>query len=102
MSNSTDPVANGDACMKCGAFIFHSTGSPLLCNECKFLQTNPGVVSHSECFRCPKCKRQMRVDDGDDPSLYGDGDHLICCDKCGYEFEITTFASYTFISPSLL
>ena len=73
-----------------------------MCFECSELDRDKDKVSHSNLIRCPKCKHQENVSEGDQYDLFGDGEHDVTCGECGHEYEISTWVSYTFKSPPLL
>ena len=96
-------VDAGERCYRCDASIFslRSTYSRRLCAECSKLDNDKDEVSHSNLIRCPKCRHQENVLEGDQYDLFGDGEHSVTCGQCGHEYKVSTWVSYTFKSPPL-
>lgn len=88
----------GELCSRCERFIVYAKGYPQICGECKSLGEQ-GEIHHDSEVRCPKCGKSWEVGNGDDYELYGEGSHDVTCGSCDHEFEITTWVSYTFLSP---
>lgn len=96
-------VAAGDVCDTCRTYIMapNKDGGRRTCNSCQRLIMDRGEVDHDDFIRCPKCGDHWDPQDNDDYDIFSDGEHMVCCPKCDYEFEVSVNVSYTFTSPEL-
>lgn len=90
----------GEVCQRkrCNRFILWAKGQPQTCDDCKNLDKQD-ELHHPSDVRCPKCGYHWRIGEADDYERYGEGEHEVTCLECEFEFEITTWVSYTFVSP---
>lgn len=100
-------LENGEICTRCRAYCLSlglngPSGYPDRCYDCKKMDVEKGEVTHGANVRCPKCSYQWNIISGDNYEYYADGLHDAQCRQCEYEFEITTYVSYSFKSPALL
>lgn len=95
-----DRKAKGELCQRddCDRFIVWSKGYPQTCSDCQNLD-KPAELHHPSNIRCPKCGHHWRAGDDDEYELYHEGTHQATCGECEHEFEVTTWVSYTFVSP---
>lgn len=91
----------GEICQRkgCNGFMLWPKGHPQTCDNCKNIDA-PKELHHPGDVRCPKCGYHWRVGDGDDYEVYQEGTHDVTCPDCETEFEVTTWVSYTFVSPA--
>ncbi len=95
-------IDNGERCYQCSSFILFANGYKRLCARCNEMQSIEGMVTHNNRVRCPKCRKEMGVQDYELYELYEEGEHLISCQNCDCDFNVETEVNYTFKSPELL
>lgn len=91
----------GEKCIECGRHMYPAKGCPAECNRCKAIE-RPERLDHENVVRCPDCGCQHDMQDGDSYDYFEDGDHIMNCQACDYEFTITTSVSFNFTSPARL
>lgn len=100
-------IADGDICSRCHQYIVsiaHTKGEQL-CYSCSHLDLDKSEsVDHSKFARCPKCGYLSDLSqwDGCASFVYQEGEHLVGCNECDYDFEISTTVEYTFTSPPMI
>lgn len=93
-------VATGRICSCCASIILRSTDTPQRCFACEQAELNDTEIDHESYVRCPACNEHIRPED--DHDMYNEGENAVCCERCDYEFDVTTSISYTFTSPPRL
>ena len=93
-------INNGERCKKCKSFITFHKGYPNDCYNCKKLIKEEELL-HNTVRRFPYCKQTWDPLYDTNYDIYSDGIHNIICDECNKEFLITTYVSYTFVSPKI-
>lgn len=98
----------GECCSRCESpliaplFVPKPEPAPRLCYSCRDLDEDLGEVDSDDFIRCPHCREQSRVHDGENYSMFEDGEHEVSCDSCGKDFTVSTSVSYSFSSPAIV
>lgn len=94
-----DQVNKGKQCRTCGAMILWSKGVPTQCSQCKSMTEQRDELSHDKFLRCPRCGYHWDPYESEDYEVLSDEIHVVTCMECNYDFEVTTYVSYSFTSP---
>jgi hypothetical protein len=96
-------IERGEVCYRCRRLTViglpKAQGYRQKCYDCRMLE-EPKELSHPYEVRCPKCGYHWKVGDSDDYELYEDGEHEVSCAECNTDFTVTTYVSYSFVSPA--
>lgn len=89
----------GQRCTSCHQAIIFGSGGPSRCSNCKDIDNAPGRIEHSRRIRCPSCRR---VENVEEHSIWGEGEHRVACAYCDHHYTVNTRCLYYFESPELI